>query len=295
MGARPVAGGHPALLLAAAGLVALAASSCGARPGRSYRAPSSPASGPLNFAVIGDFGDGSRAEHAVTRRMCSYRSKHPFGVLITVGDNVYPEGAPRRFRWRFVRPLSCLVDAGVDVHASLGNHDVVTNDGWPEISDARFGMENRNYVVREKGVGFVIADSNHLNRSWLRSALRAEAGDRWTIVVFHHPVYSGGSVHGSTPGYRPGLPRMFRRHGVDLVLNGHDHVYSVTKPLHKIRYVVTGGGGAELYPCAWRWFLEKCRSRHGFLYVHAGSKILRVKAVSSDGDLMDRFVTMGRS
>jgi hypothetical protein len=156
-------------------------------------------------------------------------------------------------------------------------------------------MESRNYVVRKNGVRFVIANSTPLSRDRLRRMLRAREGDRWTVVLFHHPVFSPGTIYGSTPGYRPELPRMFRRKGVDLVLNGHDHLYAVTRPIRRIRYAVTGGGGAALYPCGTAWFSERCVSRHHFLYVVAWPDRIVVRAVPAAGRPFDRFTAEGRT
>jgi Calcineurin-like phosphoesterase len=248
----------------------------------------------LRFAVIGDFGTGSDVQRRVANRMCRWRENHPFRLVVTTGDNIYPDGDPEMFDSGFFEPYACLLEGGVRFRAALGNHDVSTRDGRPEINEPAFGMRARNYVVRTRGVRFVIADSNGLNRAWLRRALTPDEGDRWTIVVFHHPVYSPGTGHGSTPGFRPGLPRMFRRKGVDLALAGHDHIYSVSKPLHGIRYVVTGGGGAPLYGCEDRWFTARCRARHHFLSVTVRSSHITVRAVPPTGRPFHGFRTVGR-
>jgi hypothetical protein len=252
------------------------------------------AAGPFNFAVIGDFGTGEQAQIRVAERMCEWRESRPFDLVVTTGDNVYPKGEASRFDETFFEPYACLLDGGVRFRATLGNHDVITDNGAPELNEPAFGMKARNYVVRKGGVRFLMVDSNTLRKRWLRRRLPAEEGDRWTVVAFHFPVFSSGP-HGSTPGFRPSLHRMFRRHGVDLVLTGHDHHYEVTKKLKGIRYVVTGGGGAELYPCGKSWFTARCHKRHHFLYVRAGDERIRVTAVPPNGDPFHIFRTRGRS
>jgi hypothetical protein len=242
----------------------------------------------LRFAVIGDSGWGGPSQSALARRMCRFRQRRPFDLVITTGDNVYPDGARRRFGRTFYRPYSCLLNHGVRFRASLGNHDYVTARGRPELRARAFGMRHRNYVVRSKGVRFVIADSNRLRERWLRRALTARKGNHWTIAVFHHPVYSPGP-HGSTAGLRPLLPLLLRRKGVDLVLNGHDHIYSYTKSLRGVRYVVTGGGGAPLYSCSNRWFTRLCREVHHFLYVAVHRNQIWVRAVPIEGPPLGLF------
>ncbi|HZJ52393.1 MAG TPA: metallophosphoesterase [Actinomycetota bacterium] len=252
-------------------------------------------SGYFNFAVIGDFGTGGDEQEAVAQRMCKWRANHPFEDVFTTGDNIYDTGQKRRFDGRFWKPYGCLFDAGVKWHAILGNHDIIVNGGLYELSEPTFGMKARNFVVRRNGVRFVMVDSNALRMGWIRRHLRSKPDDRWTIVVFHHPVYSPSTAHGSTPGFRKLLNPLFRRRGVDLVLNGHDHLYSVTKPIKKIRYLVTGGGGRELYPCAAANFSAVCVERNHFVYVHAGRKRLRIRAVPAKGRVFHSFRTRGRA
>jgi hypothetical protein len=266
-----------------------------AGPSATFTSIEQPTPEPFRFAVIGDFGTGGDMQARVAQRMCRWRGNHPFRIVVTTGDNIYPDGHPDDFDTAFFEPYACLLDGGVRFHAALGNHDVLTRDGRPEINEPAFGMGARNYVVRTHGVRFVIADSNGLNRDWLRRALTADERDRWTIVVFHHPVFSPGTGHGSTPGFRPGLPRMFRRKGVDLALAGHDHIYSVSKRLRGIRYVVTGGGGGDaLYGCKERWFTARCEARHHFLGVTVHSNHITVKAVPPSGRAFHAFRTAGR-
>jgi 3',5'-cyclic AMP phosphodiesterase CpdA len=247
----------------------------------------------LRFVAIGDFGTGGAMQRAVAARMCRWRHANPFHMVVTTGDNVYPTGARKYFRARFMRPYRCLRRKGVRFRATLGNHDYAAAQGVPEIRHPAFGMRGRNYVLQRRRVRLVMFDSNTVNRRWLRRATRAHKA-RWTIVVFHHPVYSPGTGHGSTPGFRPWMPRLFRRRGVDLVLNGHDHIYAVSKRLRRIRYVVTGGGGAPLYGCSRPWFTRFCRERHHFLYVVARRHRINVKAVPPRGAPFGAFSTRGR-
>ena len=160
--------------------------------------PSKTSDAELDFAVIGDYGTGNLNQLAVAARMCAWRENHPFDLVITTGDNVYPEATPDRFEATFFDPYECLFQEGVQWRASLGNHDWAADEGQHVLEEPAFGMPDENYVLRESGVRFVIANSNEMDRQWLRSALPAEKGDRWTVVAFHHPVFSPG-FHGSHP------------------------------------------------------------------------------------------------
>ncbi len=249
---------------------------------------------PFRFLALGDFGAGTSQQHALADRMCRVRERRAFDLVVTTGDNVYDEGHPDRFDEAFFSPYRCLLEAGVRFRATLGNHDVLTDGGRPELNEPAFGFEGRNYVFRRGGVRFVMADSNDMDFAWLRRALTPVGGDRWTVVAFHHPVYATGA-YGPTPGFTPRLPRMFRRKGVDLVLNGHEHQYSVTRALRGIRYAVTGGGGASIRACGTpAWFTDVCMERIHFLEIVAGPDIIEVRALPSTGRAIDSFTTEGR-
>ncbi|WP_181919685.1 metallophosphoesterase [Alkalilimnicola ehrlichii] len=58
---------------------------------------------------------------------------------------------------------------------------------------------------------------------WLETVLR-DNPNRWTVVTYHHPMFSV-SAGRDNPPLRDHWKPLFDRYGVDLVLQGHDHVY----------------------------------------------------------------------
>ncbi|MER6126356.1 metallophosphoesterase family protein [Streptomyces sp. NPDC001795] len=95
--------------------------------------------------------------------------------------------------------------------------------------------------------------------------LRADKAVDFVVVFFHHCAYST-STHASDGGVRAEWLPLFAKHQVDLVINGHNHVYertdavkdgAVGRPLpigastdptrDGIVYVTAGGGGKDLY------------------------------------------------
>jgi hypothetical protein len=59
-------------------------------------------------------------------------------------------------------------------------------------------------------------------------------------VALHHPSFSAG-YQGSSPAARAAFVPLFERHGVQLVLSGHDHDYQRSRPRNGVTYVVSGG------------------------------------------------------
>ena len=62
----------------------------------------------------------------------------------------------------------------------------------------------------------------------------------------HHPPFSV-SLHGGNRDLRERWTPLFEQYHVSAVFSGHDHVYSRAEH-NGIRYFVSGGGGAPLYP-----------------------------------------------
>jgi hypothetical protein len=83
------------------------------------------------------------------------------------------------------------------------------------------------------------------------------ASARWKLLMHHRPMYSSGSRHGSAMDIRAAWGPIVDEHKVDLVLNGHEHQFEMSRPLRGdvvqttnadgTVYVVAGGAGAELY------------------------------------------------
>lgn len=69
---------------------------------------------------------------------------------------------------------------------------------------------------------------------WLDATLAAYRSNPevdWIVVGFHHCAFCSSSRHGSDAGVRDRWTPLFDKHQVDLVINGHNHMYERTHPL----------------------------------------------------------------
>ncbi|MEU4348523.1 metallophosphoesterase family protein [Streptomyces sp. NPDC023838] len=104
---------------------------------------------------------------------------------------------------------------------------------------------------------------------WLDKRLAELRADRhvdFIVVFFHHCAFSTTNAHASEGGVREAWVPLFEKHQVDLVINGHNHVYERTDAILKnavgrkvpigertdptrdgIVYVTAGGAGRALY------------------------------------------------
>jgi predicted phosphodiesterase len=86
-----------------------------------------------------------------------------------------------------------------------------------------------SYSIDYQGVRFIIINTNDedslsLQTEWMENLL-ANNSNKWTIVSFHHPLYSAGRDRDDDDTRNAFLP-LFDKYSVDLVLTGHDHAYA---------------------------------------------------------------------
>lgn len=86
-----------------------------------------------------------------------------------------------------------------------------------------------SYTFDYQGTRFIIVNTNDgdslsLQTKWIENLL-AENPNRWTVVSFHHPIYSAGRNRDDDDTRDAFLP-LLDKYSVDLVLTGHDHAYS---------------------------------------------------------------------
>jgi tartrate-resistant acid phosphatase type 5 len=259
-----------------------AALALGAPAGTAAGAAAPPAA--VHFAVKGDWGNGSRAQAAVTRRMCAEGRRRPYAFVLTTGDNFYdPDGvATARNFWR---PERCLRAQRVRWRAAWGNHDVAGDGTATALASPR-----RHYAFAAGPARVIVLDGNDpassAQAAFLRSQLRA-ARQPVRIVAFHQPIYTAG-IHPPAEAARRRWEPIMRAGGVSLVLQGHNHAYERLEA-GGITYITTGGGGAQLYPCVRPSpELRTCRFANHFLDVTATATQVVVRAITPSGGTLER-------
>ncbi|WP_199566325.1 purple acid phosphatase family protein [Streptomyces corynorhini] len=186
------------------------------------------------------------------------------------------------------------VAARVPWMVTTGNHDM---EAW--YSPNGYGGQNARWTLPSDGpdpvkspgvysftygnVAVVALDANDVSHEirantgytdgaqtrWLDRRLGELRRDRdidFVVVFFHHCAFSTTNAHASDGGVRDAWVPLFEKHRVDLVVNGHNHVYERTDALRGgavgrrvpigesvssvrdgIVYVTAGGAGKALY------------------------------------------------
>lgn len=264
-----------------------------------------------SFRVLafGDSGTGGREQYQLASRMDDFDPD----VIVHTGDLVYFFGERKHYPRRFYAPYGELV-ARVPFYPCLGNHDTYKDNGGPLLAEfvlppnGPSGLTpERHYWFDFGDVRFVAIDTNVEEKElrervapWLDSVLAA-AGDRWKVVFFHHTVYSNGR-HGDTLRVQLALVPVMESRGVQLVLNGHDHMYERTGPMRGgktarpgegVVYVTTGGGGADLYERRSKVKPEVAvihEHTHSFTILDVSPSAIRLQQIDIDGKQVDEYV-----
>ncbi|GAA0843116.1 hypothetical protein GCM10008915_43480 [Bifidobacterium pullorum subsp. gallinarum] len=146
--------------------------------------------------------------------------------------------------------------------STIGNHEVM---GTKENGDflAHFNqpgngldsLKGTNFSFDYKDVHFIMLNSEYQleeQKQWLQQDL-ADNDKKWTVAMFHRGPY--GSIY-DTAEVRSLWAPVLEEFGVDLVLNGHDHIYIRSYPMmdnqiaadgQGTTYVVAGSSGPKFY------------------------------------------------
>lgn len=203
----------------------------------------------LRFLVVGDTGTGDQPQFDVAKQMLAEHDRAPYDLVIHLGDIVYGKGFAK-LKDVFDVPYKPLLDRGVKFRATLGNHD---QDNPQQFADYdKLGMGGKTfYDFSPAGdlVEFFTFDSTAVVKGngaaqleWLDKEL-GDSSARWKIVYFHHPPYSSGKRHGDDPRLIAGVVPILKKHGVHIVLNGHEHFFARLRPIEGINYIISGSGG----------------------------------------------------
>ena len=224
-------------------------------PGTPVPPTTVPPSAPQIFVGAGDIGwCGSPGPEQTARLMDTIG-----GTVFAVGDLAYFSGTRKEF-------LDCY-DPSWGRHKSRtrpvpGNHEYVTTGASPyfDYFGALAGPSGLGYYSFELGEWHAIALNSLLpvnDGSAQAQSLRmdlAASHSKCTIAYWHYPLFTSGP-NGSQMQMRD-VWRILYGADVDIVVNGHDHLYERFAPqspdggrddARGIREFIVGTGGASPY------------------------------------------------
>lgn len=212
----------------------------------------------LRFLALGDTAGLRHPAHVIAGQLRGF----DFDLAVHTGDLLAPRDWQKplpRYPLRLFAPLF----ARTPLYPAWGNHDVRSDNApraralfpVPQTGPAASQPTATTPATSPSGhywfdfgpVRFVAIDTNHdeahfrsVVAPWLDRVL-ADAGDRWTIVFGHEPIYTTGR-HPPARKLQHTLAPVLDRHGVPLVLSGHNQFYERSYPLRAGRIVPSGQG-----------------------------------------------------
>lgn len=282
-----------------------------------FRTPGVPGTAAARRAVLGATADTGSAG-PMAKAMVTGMIARGVEAVLTMGDNSYPDGAAGEWTDTFFGVWKPLMPHAT-MWTGIGDHEYRTPFAQPYLDAVELpaGPQGERYYSFDWGDVHVVAlDTNCIVPvnaaemgcdaktmvAWLEQDLAASAAP-WTIVTMHRPALATGK-YGVYEEIPAALFGPFERHGVDLVLQAHNHLYERTWPARGGAvvkkdydrpgapvYVTAGGGSDYLYestvPAApWTAFRA---TAHQFLAITQDGGTLKVESVKPDGSILDAF------
>ena len=275
---------------------------------------------PFTFIYFGDSQIGSKSLYARVIRQ-AYRSTPDAALMVFAGDLV-DGGSGKTLHndeWGDWHAAAGFITSEVPVLATPGNHEFYHPEerekrdlnrywraGFTLPENGPEGLEETAYTVDYQGMRFIIINSDKMVRNeafaraqteWAEELLRNNHCN-WTVVVFHHPVYSTSARRDNTV-VRENLKPLFDRYGVDLVLTGHDHTYARGMVMPDERdmkgnaagpvYVVSVSGSKQYQQDANQWWQVGLTNTQLWQTVSTDGNRLLYRAYDASSSLVDQF------
>jgi len=243
---------------------------------------------PVRFLAFGDSGGGGDDQYALMEQMYTV----PFDLMIHTGDVAYEDGSMSQYEDN-VFGVYADIFRNIPFFPSSGNHDYHTLSAAPfrDVFDLPGDNGEKWYSFDWGRVHFVALDTEAdyaTQAAWLDADL-AKTDRPWKVLYMHRPMYSSGD-HGSDTSLRNKLTPILQKHGVQLVLAGHDHDYERMKPQNGTAFVVTGGGGIGTRPVGSSSFTAFSIDVIHFVYVTVTADELTLHAIDATGREFDSMV-----
>lgn len=256
----------------------------------------------FSFLTLGDWGRaGSPSQRQIADEMARVAERQDIRFVISTGDNFYPSGVTNTNDPHWKASFEDVYTAPALMcpwYSVLGNHDhrgnVMAQVAYSKLS-SRWFMPSRYYSHVEKlsdaTVEFFFIDttpiingSTNLSGNgqllWLKQMLHNSTA-HWKIVIGHHPVFSGGSKHGTKEALVECLKPLLDRYGVQVYLNGHDH--DLQHILIDGVHYLTSGAGSKARPAGKIEGSLFSAGELGFLSATLSSKAMQIDFIDGAG------------
>lgn len=193
---------------------------------------------------------GAATNEALTRTMALYNP----AFIINAGDVVNIGWNTWEWPWYFRSGAALLSNAVL--FQVKGNHEMYSDSYYNSLFP--YSPTAYYYKAVYPGLELFVIDTDMVNGfgfqpgttqyRFLTNAL-AKSTAQWKVVAVHHPPWRTSPGHYtdiSGDQVLAHLVPVFEMYGVQLVLNGHDHMYQLFQT-NGVTYMTMGAGGGYLY------------------------------------------------
>ncbi|MCP5110744.1 MAG: metallophosphoesterase, partial [bacterium] len=262
---------------------------------------------PLTFLYCGD-AQNDLHEHwsRVVRMAFTQAPKANFilhaGDLVSKGNSDAEWGEWFRASGWIHRTIPAIVTPGNHEYPRQGGMRSLSYHWQPQFAlpqNGADGVKESCYYTDIQGVRVISLNSNELEDeqgAWLDDVL-ANNPNRWTILTFHHPIYSSARGR-DNKRLREAWQPIFDKHGVDLVLQGHDHSYGRSNMVTGVGertgdngavYVVSVSGPKQYQVDRQPWMERLAEHTQLFQVIRISGDLLEYEARTARGVLYDAF------
>ncbi|MDR2962299.1 MAG: metallophosphoesterase family protein, partial [Bacteroidales bacterium] len=125
----------------------------------------------------------------------------------------------------------------------MGNHDKIFNNFKPHfnVNSAPFDTDGSTYTFIYGNTQFFAINSEkditYINnlKKWMQDSVRAHPNITWRVVYCHTGIYS--SYNTDSYLWSNNIAPLFDTLGIDIVFQGHTHIYDVIGPVRNKNYV----------------------------------------------------------
>ena len=274
---------------------------------------------PFTFLYLGDAQGSNSLYSRVIRK--AFRSQPDAAFMIFTGDLVDggTGGVLQDDEWAGWYEAAGFITAEVPVAPIPGNHEYYNpvnrmqrelNRYWkpgftlPENGPA--GLEETSYTFDYQGVRFIFIDSDEMLRNdalarkeelWVENLLK-DNPCRWTIMTFHHPLFSTYAMRDNKK-VREILKPLIDTYHVDMVLTGHDHTYARGEVMPDVEdktgrftgtvYIVSVSGHKQYIQDASSWWDVGYTNTQTWQTIRVDHNELTYKACDASGEVIDSF------
>lgn len=207
-------------------------------------APMTGSAKPVRIWALGDPGTKDVYQRQTRDGYLGFVASRRADLILTLGDTDQDNATDAEYQQSIFDMYPALL-RNTPLWPAIGNHDTYTSNALPYLN--AFSLPTNGvaggvpsgtelyYSFDFANIHFICLESQLSDRAtngpmltWLRQDLAANR-QPWTIAYWHHPPYSKGDHDSDTDSrqiqMRQNAAPILEAAGVDLVLNGHCHVY----------------------------------------------------------------------